>query len=230
MENQTGQKFTTSFIPKKPVAVPNVGYTKSSSGISVVALLGVFIFLGTLVGAVGVYLWKIQVEKTIDDQIARLEEAKNSFNDDTISAATKLNDRIIALQRLLDTHKSPSATLALLEETVLATIGFKNLAYTTEANDAIRLKGSGNAKGFSSIILQSKGMGETGVLKDVIFTDTQTIEGGLVSFTLNTTLDEKVVLYKNKFNNQFSGETSDNSATSTAPEGENIFNRNLYNN
>ena len=225
MDNQTGQKYTTSFIPKKPVVVPNAGYSKTPSSSSVFALIGLLIFFVSIAAASGVYVWEKQVKNTIEKQFASLDKTRQEFDDSTISAATRLNDRIIALNELLENHKSPSEALALLEETVLTTVGFKSLTYSTEASGAIRLRAVGVAKGFSSIILQSREMGDTGKLRDVVFTDTQPAEGGFVSFALNSLLEEKVVLYKNKFKTQLS---SEDKTVEEPPVGDTIFSRQIF--
>lgn len=226
MDNQPGQKYTTSFIPKKPVAVPTAGYSRSS-GPRIMTLIGMFVFLASLLLGAGVYLWKIQINSSISAQIESLKKSRAEFDNDTLAAATRLNERINVAKNLLDKHKSPSRMLELLEDTTLVTVRFKNLTYATQADGSIKVGGSGVASGFKSVILQSNEMGKTGQLRDVMFSDVQSTTGNLVSFTLNSLLEEKVVLYKNKFNAQFSTDTT---APAKAKEGGLIFSRKLFEN
>lgn len=223
MDNQPGQKYTTSFIPKKPVAVPNTGF-KQATGPKVMTIIGLFFFLGSIALGAGVYLWKIQINASIANQIESLKKSREEFDNDTLAAATRLNERITVAKNLLETHKSPSQALSLLEDNTLVTVRLKTLSYSTEADGSIRLKGTGSASGFKSVILQSNEMGKTGSLRDVMFSDVQSTTGGLVSFSLDSLLEEKVVLYKNKFNSQFS---SDN-VTQPAKDGGLIFSRKLF--
>ena len=226
MDNQPGQKYTTSFIPKKPVAVPTAGYSRSS-GPRIMTLIGMFVFLASLLLGAGVYLWKIQINSSISAQIESLKKSRAEFDNDTLAAATRLNERINVAKNLLDKHKSPSRMLELLEDTTLVTVRFKNLTYATQSDGSIKVGGSGVASGFKSVILQSNEMGKTGQLRDVMFSDVQSTTGNLVSFTLNSLLEEKVVLYKNKFNAQFSTDTT---APTKAKEGGLIFSRKLFEN
>lgn len=227
MDNQPGQKYTTSFIPKKPVAVPTAGFSKSS-GPKIMTIVGMFIFLSSLLLSAGVYLWKIQINSSITGQIASLKKSRDEFDKDTLAAATRLNERINVTKNLLDKHKSPSKVLELLEDITLVTVRLKNLTYATQADGTIQISGAGSAAGFKSVILQSNEMGKTGLLRDVMFSDVQSTTGNLVGFTLNSLLEEKVVLYKNKFNSQFSA--GENSTTEKAKDGGLIFSRKLFEN
>ena len=51
-----------------------------------------------------------------DSTIEELKEARDSFDEDTIAAATRLNERINAVKDLLNNHKAPSAILMFLED------------------------------------------------------------------------------------------------------------------
>lgn len=226
MDNQPGQKYTTSFIPKKPVAVPTAGYGRSS-GPRIMTLIGMFVFLASILLGAGVYLWKVQINSSIVAQIESLKKSRAEFDNDTLAAATRLNERINVAKNLLDKHKAPSEALELLEDTTLVTVRLKNFTYATQADGTIKISGAGAANGFKSVILQSNEMGKTGLLRDVMFSDVQSIAGNLVSFTLNSLLEEKVVLYKNKFNTQFS---SDSNSPAKAQEGGLIFSRKLFEN
>lgn len=225
MDNQPGQKYTTSFIPKKPVAIPTTGYSKSS-GPKVMTVIGMFVFLASLLLGAGVYLWKIQINSSITAQIESLKKSRAEFDNDTLAAATRLNERINVTKSLLEKHKAPSEILELLEDNILVTVRLKNLSYSTQADGTIQISGAGSAAGFKSVILQSNEMGKTGLLRDVMFADVQSTAGNLVSFSLNSLVEEKVVLYKNKFNSQFS--VGENASPAKAEEGGLIFSRKLF--
>lgn len=227
MDNQPGQKYTTSFIPKKPVAIPTAGYSRSA-GPKIMTMIGVFVFFASLLLGAGVYLWKIQINSSITAQIESLRKSRDEFDKGTIEAATRLNERINVAKNLLEKHKAPSRMFELLEDITLVTVRLKNLTYSTEADGSIKISGGGVASGFKSVILQSNEMGKTGSLRDVMFSEVQSISGNLVSFTLNSMLEEKVVLYKSKFDNQF---TTENSSTQTKAKDESlIFSRKLFEN
>lgn len=198
MDNTPGKKYTTSFIPRKAVAVPNTPYVKSG-GPSLLSIIGFFIFIVSLLSAGGVYVWKIQTMRNIDSQIADLKKAKESFDEKTIAAATRLNDRIKAVKTLLDEHKSPSQVFEVLQKVTLETVRFKNLAYTTATDGKINIKASGVANDFESVVLQSDQLGVTGLFKDVLFSEVQSAGQNLVTFSLTANLEPQSVLYRKKF-------------------------------
>lgn len=187
-------KFTTSFIPKKPVTSTVTGYKSSSNYMTIIA---VAIFLGTLTFGGGVFAYKITVQKQISDQIDQLKKAKGEFDAKFIKEATRLNTKIMAVKILIDNHQAPSAVFDLLQATTLNTVRFNNLKYATDkTKGGISLDASGVGIGYQSIVLQSDEFGKTGALKDVVFSSVQPTEGGLVSFSMKSGLDPATVLYR----------------------------------
>ncbi len=203
MDQTPGQKYTTSFIPRKAVAVSNTPYVKSG-GPNILTLIGLFVFFGSILAAGGVYLWKIQTEKAIESQITSLKRARDEFDQKTLAAATRLNERLIAVKSLLDNHKSPSQIFSVIEEKILKNVRLRNLTYTTDVDGTIKIKSSGNAVGFEAVVLQSDELGDTGLFKDVLFSEVQTATAGLVTFSLSASLDSKSVLYRKKFESPLS--------------------------
>lgn len=197
MDTTPGKKYTTSFIPRKAVAVPNTPYVKSG-GPSLLSLIGFFIFIGALLSAGGVYVWKVQTNRIIESQIASLKKARDEFDADTIAAATRLNDRINAVKNLLNSHKAPSQIFEVLQKVTLETVRLRNLTYLTEADGTVTIKASGSARGFESVVLQSDQLGLTGLFKDVLFSEVQSAGPNLVTFTLTAKVDPKSVLYRKK--------------------------------
>ena len=187
-------KFTTSFIPKKPVSPTVAGYKSSSSYLTIIT---VAIFLGTLVFGAGVFAYKLTVQKEIDNQIADLKKSKAEFDEKFIKEATRLNTKIMAVKTLIDHHQAPSAVFDLLQTTTLNTVRFNSLKYSTEkTKGTISLDASGVGLGYQSIVLQSDEFGKTGALRDVVFSSVQPTESGLVSFSMKSGLDPALVLYR----------------------------------
>jgi len=197
MDTTPGKKYTTSFIPRKAVAVPNTPYVKSG-GPNLLSLIGFFIFFGALLSAGGVYAWKIQIARSIDAQHQELEKTRKQFDEDTIKAATRLNDRINAVKNLLDSHKAPSQIFDILQKFTLDTVRLRTLTYTTDVDGTVNIKAAGSARGFESVVLQSDQLGLTGLFKDVLFSEVQSVGPKLVSFSLTASVDPKSVLYRKK--------------------------------
>ncbi len=197
MDTTQGKKYTTSFIPRKAVAVPNTPYVKTG-GPSLLSLIGFFVFIGAALSAGGVYVWKIQTERTIAAQIETLKKARAEFDENTIKAATRLNDRINAAEQLLDNHIAASQIFDILEKIILSSVRLRNLTYTTDIDGTINIKANGTAKGFESVVLQSDQMGLTGLFKDVLFSEVQSAGLNLVTFSMTANVDPKSVLYRKK--------------------------------
>lgn len=200
-------KFTTSFIPKKPVTPTVSGYKTTSNFLTIIM---VAIFLGTIVFGVGVFAYKLTVEKQIALQIETLKKSRDEFDENFIKEATRLNTRIMAVKKLIDAHQAPSAVFDLLQERTLETIRFNNLKYTTDkTKGTISIDASGVGLGYQSIVLQSDEFGKTGSLKDVVFSSVQPTETGLVNFSLKSQVDPSVVLYRKTLATESLEETND---------------------
>ncbi len=203
-EQQT--KFNTSFIPKKNVMSPKVTPTRNS-GAQLLSMIGLFIFLATVIAAAGVFGWQYQLESTIETQIGSLRTARDQFDEKTIKGATRLNERITAASALLEKHVAPTNIFVLLEDYTLKNIWFKSFQYSTDVeNDAITISGDGEAipgsndtSGYETVILQSDKFGSDSNFRDVIFDNVQPSQvGRSVNFSFSATLDPSIASYDNK--------------------------------
>lgn len=194
MEKQN-QKFQTSFIPKKPesITADNFKRGKKSNIISIIATL---IFLATLVFAGGVYGYKLTIQKQIQNQLSELKAARERLDESLIANANRLNDRISAVKEILDKHKAPSEIFSLLEQYTLGSVRFTSLSYDTDAQGIITINANGIGTGFQSVVLQSDQFGDTGVLRDAVFSSVQPNQEGYVNFAFQSSVDPQFVLYR----------------------------------
>jgi len=190
-------KFTTSFIPKKPIQTSAKGGKLNKKGMGIFSLLTVVIFIATIVAAGGVFFYEITLSATKESQVANLQKVSKSFDTEFISQATRLNDRLLGVKGLLNDHTSPSQIFSLFEEYTLKTVRFSNLNYSLVDDGTIRVSASGVASGFQSIVLQSDEYGKSGFLRDVIFSGLQPNESGTINFSFESTLDPQLILYRN---------------------------------
>ena len=188
-------KFTTSFIPKKQVAISSKGISSTAPVFSFTTLLSAVIIIATVLFASGLFLFRLTLEKSIEGQYDTLEKVKESFEPTFISQATRLNKRITSSGKILDTHLAPSAIFELLEEFTLQTISFKTFEFSDNVDGKIIVKGGGEGDSFASVVLQSDEFGKSGYMRDVLFSDLQPNTSGNVNFTFEATLDPQLVLY-----------------------------------
>lgn len=188
-------KFTTSFIPKKQVAVSAKGSGSLGPAISFSTLLSSVIIIAVVLFAAGLFLYRLTLEKTISDQYATLEKVKESFDTNFIAQATRLNKRIVSGGKILDNHLAPSAIFDLLEEFTLQTVSFKTFEFSDDVDGKIIVKGTGEGDSFASVVLQSDEFGKSGYMRDVLFSDLQPNSVGNVNFSFEATIDPQLVLY-----------------------------------
>lgn len=191
-------KFTTSFIPKKQVAISSKGISSIAPALSFTTLLSAVIIIATILFSAGLFLFRLTLEKSIEDQYSTLEKVKQSFEPTFIAQATRLNKRIISSVKILDNHLAPSAIFELLEEFTLQTISFKTFEFADNVDGKIIVKGSGEGNSFASVVLQSDEFGKSGYMRDVLFSDLQPNAAGNVNFAFEATLDPQLVLYANE--------------------------------
>jgi len=217
-------KFTTSFIPKKPVqAVSAGGRIKKNRGSGIFTLIAFVIFITVIVIAVGTYLYKIKLEADVIKQGETLQVASESLDQQFISEAVRLNDRIDGVQDLLDNHLSPSQIFYLLEDWTIQTLRFNSLNFSFNSDGDLSLGGSGVASGFESIIQQSDKYGESNYLRNIIFSGLQNNSDGLVSFSFQGNVNPELIIYRNTLSGNsgtFQREDSDDFV-----EQENILNQ-----
>lgn len=189
-------KFTTSFIPKKQVAVVKGGGTSFTSGLGFFTLLTGVILVAVILFAAGLFLYRVTLEQRISAQLQTLEKVKESFDPNFISQATRLNTRIVSAGKILDNHLAPSAIFELLEEFTLTTVSFNNFEFSDDIEGKVIVRGSGEGDSFASVVLQSDSFGESGYMRDVLFSDLEPNAAGNVNFAFEATLDPQLILYR----------------------------------
>ena len=120
---------------------------------------------------------------------------------------TRLNTRITSATQIIDNHVSPSSLFALLEEYTLQTVSFNSFNFSDTKEGQILVNGSGEARGFESIVLQSDAFGKSEYMRNVIFTNLEpNIERGTIEFSFSATLNPKLILYRNSLPASFNSE------------------------
>jgi len=190
-------RFKNSFIPKNPIQASSgmQSTRKRHGGASFFTLMSIVIFALAIGGSVGMFMWKVALNKTIEGQIATLKKDRDSLDSDFIAEATTLNQRIIAANRLLEKHVAPSIVFDLLQDSTLKTVQFLRFAFVDGEDGLVKLTSEGLGDEFSSIVLQSDEFGKTGYMRDVIFSELQPNDDNDVNFSFEATIDPRLILY-----------------------------------
>lgn len=189
-------QFKTSFIPKKPIQPSLETLSDHKTGINFFMLIAMIIFITAILLTAGVFVYKFTLKGAIESQLRTLEKARQSFEPTFIAGASRLNTRIVNVNKILNNHLAPSAVFALLQEFTLQTISFNRFLFEDGDDGSIKITASGEADSFRSIVLQSDKFGQSGYLRDVLFAGLEPNESGNVNFTMEASLDPQLVLYR----------------------------------
>lgn len=212
-------RFQTSFIPKQPVTAEAPRHTSASS---LFFLFTFILFMASLAGAGGVFIWQEIVSKNIEEGKAQLTLNKNAFDPNTISQLTRLNNRINAAEELLKKHKSVSTLFLVLGNATLKNVRFTDFSYVG-ADDKISLSMRGQAISYETVALQAKEFTNPNlknVFRSPLFGDLTLDTQGNVSFSFSANIDPLLVdYYKLKKEEYASGGVPNSANTSATADG-----------
>jgi hypothetical protein len=210
-------KMQTSFIPKKPI----IESRNEGSGISLFLLLSIIVFIVAITLGGGIWVWQNSLNaEIIKDKIA-LQDAKKSYEENTINPLIRLNDRIEESKKLLDSHIAVSPVFAMLEKYTYKNIRYKTMKFSYAGKDKIRIDLTGVASTYDALSAQSDIFGGDS-LKDVIsepvVSDFNPNFDGSISFNFTAVIDSSLISYESKISPVSTDETiNDVTATSTNP-------------
>ncbi len=185
-------QVSNSFIPKKPL-VP----TRSSGSLSgLLLLVSILMFMVSLAGAGGAFLYERYLIGAIAAKDLSLERAQAAYEPETVQALIRLDSRINESKSLLNKHIAPSAIFNFLALKTLEKVQLTSFDYQVDDGGTASLQLVGIADSFSTLALQSDEFGSTDVLRNVIFSDIVIQpENGKVSFSVYADIDPASIVY-----------------------------------
>lgn len=190
------QQFQTSFIPKKPLVTE-----QKTSGVSsnIFNIVGVVVFITSLVAAGGAYAYKTYASKKVLTQAQSLAAAKAEFEVTLINNLQQVERRLNASQEILSNHISVSPIFTALQEATLKSVRYTKFSYSLNPEagaEKVVVKLSGQATNYTSIALQSDLLAKNKYLKNIIFSNLALDEKGNVLFDLTFSVDPSFVSYR----------------------------------
>jgi hypothetical protein len=182
-----------TFIPKKPLLAKNSSH---SSNVGIFFIISLIIFLISIGLTIFAYSYSIFLKKRVENMSTSLERAKSAFEPSLIVELKRVNARINEAENILKNHVSFSEFFKVLEEDTLKSIRFKQFNYSLADNGDIDITISGEAKGYSSIALQSDLFGENKYIKNPIFSNLGLDNFGNITFNMTASVDKSLILYK----------------------------------
>jgi len=187
----------SSFIPKKTLINTNPG--SSAPQINVFMLIAGIIFVVSLIGAGASFLYERVVASDLVKQQESLNRAKEAFEPRTISTLSRVDLRLGVAERLLNEHITVSPFFELLSTATLKTVQFNNFDFSRSSDGTLGVVMSGVAESYRSIALQSERFGENEHIQSPIFSDFTLDESGNVTFSVEFTVSNDLLLYSNSF-------------------------------
>ena len=160
-------------------------------------LLALLVFIMSLISAGAVFGYQRILSNNIADKDNSLRKAEGAFDAGTIQDLLRLDNRLAQARGLLQKHVAPSAILYFLSTITLERVQLNSFDMTLNKDGSASLNLAGVADSFSSVALQSDQFGSTKVLKDVIVSGVSVNDIGKVSFSVNATIDQSLILYSN---------------------------------
>lgn len=182
-----------SFIPKKPLTTEN----RERGGLGgLLFLLAVLIFLASLVAGGATFLYGQYLKTAIASKDESLTRAEAAYDAGVIQDLTRLDARIDEVKSLFSKHVAPTAFFAFLSGATLESVQFTSFTYELASDGSANIALEGRGKNFSAVALQSDQFGASRTLKNVIFSDIKVEAGGVVSFSVQATVDPTLLLYR----------------------------------
>jgi len=192
--NLTGQ---ATFIPKKP----SVSIDPERKSVGFFSLIALIIFIGTLVGAGGVFFYKYTLEKDIVSLKNELEEQKAKFDPNFIKVMVKFNARIEVAKSILNKHVAVSSVFENLQRETLQSVQFQSFTFngtSLAGKNTVKVNLKGIAAGYESLAAQSEVMNKSRYVKNPVFSSFNLNEQGRVNFVLDANLDAVLIDYRKR--------------------------------
>lgn len=191
-------QVSASFIPKKPLAETR---SRGGGGSSIIFLLGILVFIVSILAAGGAFLYERYLESSLVSQKAALEKSQQAYDLPTIQALLRFDNRIAEARKLLNNHISPSAIFTLLSQQTLNKVQFTSFNFNVGSGKSpATVEMTGLADSFATVALQSDQLGASKELKNIIFSGVTLKENGQISFSVKADLDPALILYSNSYN------------------------------
>ncbi len=191
------KEFQTSFVPKKTIVERDTKRTGSGFG-GILNMLALLIFIASLIGAGGVYLYRGSLHAKIDSYKESLARARAAFEPTLITKLQLLDKRMRASTNILGNHIAVSPIFSLLGEITLPTVRYSDFSYEFNKQNAnlVDIKITGQAKGYNYIALQADLFAQNNFIKNPIFSNFTLDQFGNIAFSLTFSVDKSLVVYE----------------------------------
>jgi hypothetical protein len=190
-------KFQTSFIPKKPIVTDMGG--NSTAGVvhetNIFSLVSTIVFAVTVLVSLGLFGYKIILNKQIAQADTDINTARAAFQVDKIKELIDANDRIVSSKLLLEKHVNVSKLLYLFQDLTVKRIRLLKLVYSNKSGvPTVEL--NGESLSYNALADQSNIFAQNAYLKNNQFSNFTPQENGNIKVDFMSTVDTSLLSYK----------------------------------
>src|SRR3989344_7165961 len=189
-------KFQTSFIPKKPIISEPGSRVAVSHSINIFSAIATIVFVLTILTSGGVFIYKNILESQILLSDKSFNAAREAFHPEKMQELIDANSRIMAVKGLLEKHIASSEHLVLLQSLTVKRMRFNSLSYVNKNLGLPTLSIDGEVATYNALAEQEEIFSKNEFIKNPQFSNFRLEENGVISVKFFTTIDPKLVSYK----------------------------------
>lgn len=187
----------SSFIPKEPVSTSVQGRSrKSKKPVNLFMLIALILFIASLVGAVGAFVYERVALARIEDKRTQLANVQDSLNSELISELVRFDTRLDKGQELIQNHIAVSPFFRHLEQRTLRNVRFTSLAFEKSSEGSgYGVVLDGVTESYANVAVQLDEFGASPVLRNPIVSNFGLNDVGDVTFTVSMNVDQSLISY-----------------------------------
>lgn len=189
-------EIKTSFIPKKETAAHGARRTRRLNFGNVFVVLSVIVFLLSIAGYGGLFLYRALVSQQIGDLSESIETAREIVRPSLIESLRNFDSRITSAEDLLEQHIVLSPLFNLLESVTLQNVRFTDMEFQRSENSMATVELSGEASGYATLAYQSQVLSEHPFVEDPVFSNFGLSNTGGVLFDVAFTPAAQLLDYR----------------------------------
>lgn len=186
-----------SFIPKQPLTpVSSAPKKRKSKSIDLFMIIAVVIFVASLIGAGGAFVYERFTLSRIETKRNALEEVQKNLNPELIKEMVRYDTRIKKSAELLNSHVLLTPFFEVLDKSTVRSVQFTTLDILRAEDGNFVATLEGITTSYANIALQSDELGKVDHFLDPIVSDFKLNEDGQVQFKITLKIDSTLVSFR----------------------------------
>lgn len=189
-------KFESTFIPKGPASSASVmpGAPRKSQR-SLLGFIASLIFAISVIAALGSFGYKWYLGYSIEKMKMEFESGKAALDPETVGEITRLNNRILAADNLINKHTVLTPLFRYLEASTIRNVRFTNFHFES-TKEGLSLILKGEARGYTALALQAEEFKKVDNLNNPTFSDLRLDDRGNVTFSVESMINPNLLSYR----------------------------------